>query len=620
MASTGCRYTMQRLEEVRALFQSANDRGLTTTYIETLIKEKHGKLRPTTLTLAPTVCPAQDKDDSGDYDPTGRLASPEPVRPKRRRHLQEPLEDPDQETRVTKKSKPTLLNARQQGCQLWVDLSLDFQAGRQLLKRLSDSTGSSTTKDIESTSDKPEPPSLWTMCGGNFASSMPTVTCFDLLPRTAKSTRLGHRQAPQHDIILQEPGIGDPLARGCAPCLESGQRCPMVDDTKIQWPCRVCKEDSEDCRLFSHAKKRECQQCVRKALICSYSEKDAYHLPCEQCRAANLLCSAGPQTRSIRKRKQEPRLPNSHKGAASVSASTSSRPLGACSTCREAKARCSLKEGAVGPCSRCRRKAKPCVLEEVSEHTSRAVAQSDLDESRDPFDLQVDQLLCSTGIQHTSRPMSIGQTRTIITRWAHPIDFQHNPPVDGSMPCHFCADTKYGMLGLDEKKVEVIDYGPATGLLEMGGGNRVAGHESTRMCFVCALERLQISNCRAHTLSVMGGYNEATFDEQAAYEALEKEDDECRYCWCSICPRPALYACDAIQSRNKVGETVSRGEEGSVGCGLVVCKTCAEDLVENGLDLEGMLRKVHGHGDIFRADVEFLLRDGDLHKCYEDWG
>lgn len=254
------------------------------------------------------------------------------------------------------------------------------------------------------------------------------------------------------------------------------------------------------------------------------------------------------------------------------------------------------------------------------DHGGSGVSELRQGGPKQSLDAEIQRLIGSNE-QRGASPHLQARTRKITTRWAHPIDFQYPPPDDGTMPCHFCADIKYGMLGLEEKEVEVIDYGPGTGLLEMGGGHRENGVDATRMCCACALGRVHIMNCKKHSIGVTREYDEVTFDEDAAFRALDEGRDTSTYAWCFVCPRPAMYRCISLQTHNKLRNTVTPGSEGSVGCGLTLCITCAEYIEEWDFDLESMLRAMEreGYSGSLRADTEFLLRENDLYQGYQEW-
>ncbi|KAB8079305.1 hypothetical protein BDV29DRAFT_164786 [Aspergillus leporis] len=62
------------------------------------------------------------------------------------------------------------------------------------------------------------------------------------------------------------------------------------------------------------------------------------------------------------------------------------------------------------------------------------------------------------------------------------------------MPCHWFSNFRYGLLGLRKKTIDVLDFGDGR-YIEIGGGHVAQGHEPSRMCVVCALERIRIMRC-----------------------------------------------------------------------------------------------------------------------------
>ncbi len=219
----------------------------------------------------------------------------------------------------------------------------------------------------------------------------------------------------------------------------------------------------------------------------------------------------------------------------------------------------------------------------------------------------------------------------ISTDWAHPIDF-HYVPGQGQPPCHFCANFRYGIRGLGKLRVTVKRTGKANKMYEeLGDGNRNNDKEATRMCVVCALNRMYISNCRNHELKalpgidplkpVLGGQTMKRYVDQIIYEK-GIEDNKLFHPVCSLCIGPALYRCCTVQTRTKDGRVATAGKQHQ-GCGLLICTEC-EMLLDNH---KGVLRKhvirehlyemrANGTERRLRADIEFLFRGSLLHQAY----
>ncbi|KAL2008450.1 hypothetical protein VTN00DRAFT_6644 [Thermoascus crustaceus] len=163
---------------------------------------------------------------------------------------------------------------------------------------------------------------------------------------------------------------------------------------------------------------------------------------------------------------------------------------------------------------------------------------------------------------------STGIVRIITTSFAHPINFAYEPTSPKDKPCHFCTDFTYGMLGLGEVKVEVIDY-------------------RDRQL------RLRRDRRRAHrrrSRTHPDGYDPESFDYAAAFATLEPSTTTTttptdgssgdggtpvlQNPWCMLCPNPAFFGCITTQSLNKFQEPVTPSPD-AVGCGLLLCANCA---------------------------------------------
>ncbi|OAX80519.1 hypothetical protein ACJ72_05143, partial [Emergomyces africanus] len=199
------------------------------------------------------------------------------------------------------------------------------------------------------------------------------------------------------------------------------------------------------------------------------------------------------------------------------------------------------------------------------------------------------------------------QTKTILTSFAHPINFAHSPPSNGSRPCHWCHDFLYGMLGLGTIGVQVLNRRDGKGYTELSKGHFSSGHEPSRMCSKCALHRVAILECNTSTLAThsvvpIAGIDEKTFDIATAFSSLFAADgdgcgqqDQCQSRsqsapanpWCSICVNPAFYKCPGKVAEGSIIESIAEmgvdigmgaGMMGDVlprSCGLLLCGRCA---------------------------------------------
>ncbi|KAE8357075.1 hypothetical protein BDV27DRAFT_164892, partial [Aspergillus caelatus] len=211
-------------------------------------------------------------------------------------------------------------------------------------------------------------------------------------------------------------------------------------------------------------------------------------------------------------------------------------------------------------------------------------------------------------------------TRVIRTSLAHPIIFNYEPPEDGSSPCHWCDNFTYGLLGLGRRTVEVLDFGDGR-CIEIGGGHLAQGHEPSRMCVVCVLERIHVMRCVAHRIVPLKGYNVDKFDLTAAYNSLVPMPGQAPKKinpWCSLCPHPAFFGCGALQTVNKFQEPVDAPSQDAIGCGLLLCEKCEGLMRLYRGDLAQVVLKNEETDAAFgtRADAIYLLPGNDMYRAY----
>lgn len=190
------------------------------------------------------------------------------------------------------------------------------------------------------------------------------------------------------------------------------------------------------------------------------------------------------------------------------------------------------------------------------------------------------------------------------------------------MPCHWCDDTVYGLLGLGEVEVEVVDNGDGQGYTEVLDGHVAAGYPLSRMCGFCTLDRLKITACKTHEIEPIEGIDPETFDPNSALEYMTPDAaSSAPFDWCSICPAAALFACcKPMEDMGYQADEIAKGEE--TGCGLKLCEPCAVALVnDHGGALPQLLGKLmlekskltkENRGFVLRADADFLHPDGEL--------
>ncbi|GFF33414.1 probable ubiquitin carboxyl-terminal hydrolase 12 [Aspergillus udagawae] len=372
----------------------------------------------------------------------------------------------------------------------------------------------------------------------------------DCTVESASNSRysLRKRESPQegNDRLVD---LDEAAAKGCWACRKIHQDCSLLEH-QFAYPCQTCKEDNIDCELIIPPEwKRACERCRRSGRTCSYSYGETDHsVSCEQCQATGIPCIAGP---AKSKPPLEPRT-KAEKGER-------------CAGFRDSGS----------------------IWDTIPPLPAN-------DEPDDP-------------VSFTSTPKNCG-SRIIHTSLAHPVDFAYEPPTDGTNPCHWCINFVYGIMGLGRKAVEVIDFGDGR-YVEIKGGHVKDGHEPSRMCVTCALERIHIVNCSRHYIVPLKGYKVDTFDFDAAYNSLIPIPGQPRKRinpWCSLCPNPAFFGCNTLQLVNKYQEPVAPTSPHARGCGLLLCERC--ELLMRAY--RGNLAKVVAKND--QANAEAATRRAQL--------
>jgi hypothetical protein len=198
------------------------------------------------------------------------------------------------------------------------------------------------------------------------------------------------------------------------------------------------------------------------------------------------------------------------------------------------------------------------------------------------------------------------QTKIINTNWAHPIDYGCKPEA-----CNFCQDFRYSLFGCGAVEIEVIQLEPGV-YEEMGGGHREKGMAPTKICLNCSLERIAIAKCPGHEILLIDGCLEDEFDHQSFLNHIT-ESPYPAHPTCSVCIRPAFYACATTQNEDPFGLPLT-GDDVN-GCGLLLCGDCARIVANCGLNMEHLEGFVES-SKIFRADRDFLLPGSDLWQAW----
>jgi hypothetical protein len=618
--------------------------------------------------LRPTTIGAQihfpnswiDEDNSGSYDPTGkltRLTPPVPPPPPKRKRQGQDGEDIDapKRTKLT-----TWLGGRQRGDKLIVVLKLNSIAGREALKK---NPASDLSVEEISDSDNWNDERLGTCAesGDSLQSSVSSLPSYSLRSQraTLPNGSVLRRGAcfPGNKSANRGITLGNPLARGCKGCLEIGHPCSLLG-CNTKWPCSLCLEDKIDCELIIPATlKRQCGGCKRGNLTCSYSESEENHdMPCKECQESNTYCIAGPQTTRVRLPPVQ-NLTGFKESLGKVSLDPKRR-YKACTPCRRTRVKCSIRNyQAKGPCGLCRRLGRECTFEDW-EHPSRVnYSRKDLNGSgsgeqgeastswppqtskldlvsrpairteesmmsslhRDTIDLTVPKSKVSWPTRKSKSPAEV---KIIKTCFAHPMTF-NNLPNDGPPPCHFCEDITFGINGYGERSVEVIDYKDGNGYTEVRGGHTARNKEPTRMCMLCSLRRIHIVNCHSHEISELDDLNTEDSADDLAWEILEQgcRPEDCPVPWCSLCPAPASFGCCKRQTHDMFEERITKDNaDEAYGCGLLLCESCGHTVREYDGKLHGAVKdlkkRFDSWGGKLRADVQFLLSGDDTRQWH----
>lgn len=454
---------------------------------------------------------------------------------------------------------------------------------------------------------------------------------------------------------LSDNLTGHPCARGCKPCLRMGIECSLLLDEHF-WPCEGCRgEEGETCELIvPPVRKLACLRCQRLRnkhtwLRCSFLYDGEHQGPCEHClRDGQQDCIAEPDPSSIPVRIRIGFDGRLYKHEARRLQKTTRDNT--CRQCQEAKRMCSFSNGGTGDtCTACDMTGVPCKpliavrakhqhatqprsarqkkvsdflpSEErprsVEKPSSRGKAigdslgasdASDADqefEGGGPPSYTMSGALPMTpkqietqaaGISQSSR----GKVKRVQTKFSHPMRFNWEPSSTNELQCHFCSSVGFPILGLEERKVEVIDWESGEGFEEISGGHAGDGVESTRVCLECTTARLEVIMCDRHQFRPIIGLNAAALDLQAALIRLLDGDAVVgREKWCAICCNLATYEC-------------------VTGCRLQLCGQCATELTyEYHWDLQEMLLRISARVSDerplgLRADCELLKSDGLL--------
>ena len=536
----------------------------------------HTRLRTTWL----------DQDNSGDFDPDcGHPPLKTAITTKRQRpHFG------GEECGQSEMKKPRLFSwqlGRHHGHSCPITITLKSDRGATLLQYLS------TFPD-----NWPEPGPTDEHKKQNFTElSLSAVKPQRLRQRNKIPSDSVSLDAPEDDCLLSlaDVTLGHPAARGCKGCFEINSSCSLLQEGE-RYPCFDCREDNIDCELIlPPPKKRQCESCRRRKIVCSYRVSDDHTNPCQDCAISGYNCIAGPfngRTRSGPSLDQD----------LGQFIPTPERPFKSCTECRRSRKSCSLlSHPGYSDCNRCKALGQHCTFEAVVTEYKGNVRKQEIKASLSLHD----------GLKAiTSTESSI--SKTIKTRLAHPILFNYEASSDSDSSCHWCEDQIYGILGLAQVDVKVWDHQDGQGYVEIEGGHTTKGRSPSRMCETCTCERLRITACTSHELEQIQDMDPDAIEPDAVMEWMSPGmSGSAPFEWCNLCPRPASFACSSL-----VG--VENGtDNGESGCGLKLCHDCACNLIgehEGNLTKLIMAMEEDENLTIFemRADINFLRSDGHL--------
>jgi len=521
-----------------------------------------------------------DQDASGDYDPNCEFSEPRtlPSCPKRPR-----LVRPGDEIGTPQPKKPkvyTWQTGRKEGLSLPIVIKVKSDLGKALLAAFNWQPDNWPEKKPRGTAELP-----------NFTElHLDSIQPQRLRQRNRSRVNSNLLQEEETELSsLADVTLGYPAARGCKNCFEINLPCSLLTEGE-KYPCRDCKQDDVDCELIVQPlKKRACESCRRRKIVCSYRTTEDHSQPCRDCLLSGCMCVAGPLTGRTR---TGPCLDSGTKRFIP----TPERPYKSCTACRKVKKRCSLESNdgyGYHSCTRCEGLGQTCTFKPIHQRDRKTLPERQPKDVETPQDIYIP---------------TAGLTMTIKTGFAHPISFSHDPPADGSAPCHWCENLTYGILGLPQRRVEVIDYQSGEGYVEINGGHTADGVPPSRMCNVCTFARMKILGCSAHDIQPIIKEIPDTLDIMQWMDPDMMADAP--FEWCSVCPRPASYECG-----NTSPADMRLSDDSVVGCGLKLCEDCALGLVnEHGGDLTEYLRALEENDDNFtlRADAYFLRSDGHL--------
>lgn len=374
----------------------------------------------------------------------------------------------------------------------------------------------------------------------------------------------------------------DVEARSCKSCFRFGLPCSLFQE-ESHYPCNLCITDKEDCEpMREPLLKQSCLSCKKRRILCSFKVQPDRKGPCDSCINSSTHCVAGPLSRTSM---VGPVDRNGDRLTRNIPRQQSQEPFQVKRTRRHLVG---LQSRSIVPKFYGCRKSTSQVIESASFKDYDHVISR----------------------REVSSNTPTGLFRSIVTRFAHPISFNYESHPLELVPCHWCNDILYGLIGLGPVEVEVIDRRNGEGYKEIENGHACAGHMASRMCEKCTLARLKIAACTSHEVEPIEGVNPDAFTVSSFRHYLVPGMTEfALFDWCCICPTPASFHCLKPQEPEMLFSNTTDG------CGLLLCERCASLLVGRyGGVLERLidgLKLQYGESGL-RADAEFLHPKGEI--------
>ncbi|KAL8636057.1 MAG: hypothetical protein Q9228_006510 [Teloschistes exilis] len=535
-------------------------------------------------------CRFEDDDQSGNFDPDALDATESQMYAhlKRQREQHSPQKGDSEEVNERKHHPRTWRNGRLNGLSLPIVLKLTSGTGRQLLAC---GTNNWPEPEDELSPSTYEADGLQSIHEAN-ARDPGRLPAPQILGRCGERNQNDNADIDEERVDTSEITLGHPGAKGCIRCLQLRVPCSLLQEGS-KYPCQICVEDGCGCELIIQPLiKNACQGCRRREISCSYLKIGSdYTQPCRTCFAIDEKCIAGPGDGPIRMSSDQPLGDISESTSKHPRQRPTSKPFVSCTACRQDKKRCSLRPNQDPPCKRCKSANTTCDFKSL--------------------------------FTRANQPSSI-LSYPATSRLLQPVVYNYQPgKKDNTIPCHFCDDSSYAILGFRPNEASMKNISP------------------THICVTCTLERIQILACVGHDVQEIPNKDISNLDcdkvmyWKSANASTAGLKDDVDWEWCSLCPHEATHACCRFSALNSLTDddkakiigkkdALQKGKAEEVaakpqGCGLRLCQKCAAAVTQEPITkfkrlVKLKVGKVKNSWDKteVRADAELLLEDGSL--------